>query len=170
MAAEQGDPVAQYNLGNMYANGRGVPKDDGNALAWFRKAAEQGQPNARNAVSQIEKRNASASVAAPPRSNSAQQTRHWQTFKDANGEITQADTSSIRQDVHDGKITGAEVTVYIPLPYFPEYDPRLIRREWFSCQGVFFDITNGSNYSVSEALLVTPNSATAKIEALVCGR
>ncbi|MGZ8942198.1 MAG: tetratricopeptide repeat protein, partial [Methylobacter sp.] len=31
-----------YNLGVMYANGRGVPKDEREAVAWYRKAAEQG--------------------------------------------------------------------------------------------------------------------------------
>ena len=34
--------VAQYNLGLMYANGRGVPKDDAEAVKWLRKAAEKG--------------------------------------------------------------------------------------------------------------------------------
>jgi hypothetical protein len=27
-AADQGDPYAQFNLGNMYAEARGVPQDD----------------------------------------------------------------------------------------------------------------------------------------------
>ncbi len=41
-AAEQGDADAQYDLGLMYATGRGVPQDDGEAVRWFRRAAEQG--------------------------------------------------------------------------------------------------------------------------------
>lgn len=41
-AADQGDAVAQYNLGLMYYNGQGVPRDDQLAAAWFRKAADQG--------------------------------------------------------------------------------------------------------------------------------
>ena len=40
--AEQGHAEAQYNLGSMYAEGRGVPQDYGEATKWFRKAAEQG--------------------------------------------------------------------------------------------------------------------------------
>ena len=40
--AEQGDAPAQYNLGIMYDNGRGVPEDDIEAVRWFRLAAEQG--------------------------------------------------------------------------------------------------------------------------------
>ena len=45
-AAEQGDASAQYNLGVMYRDGNGVPKDLAKAVEWFRKAAEQGYPNA----------------------------------------------------------------------------------------------------------------------------
>ena len=40
--AEQGDATAQYNLGLMYAQGKGVPQDDAKAVRWYRKAAEQG--------------------------------------------------------------------------------------------------------------------------------
>lgn len=44
--AEQGDVTAQNELGKLYLNGRGVPKDYGRAARWFRKAAEQGNPKA----------------------------------------------------------------------------------------------------------------------------
>ena len=40
--AEQGNALAQSILGLMYANGKGVPKDDAEAVQWFRLAAEQG--------------------------------------------------------------------------------------------------------------------------------
>ena len=40
-AAEQGDAVAQFNLGNCYYNGKGVTKDYSQAVYWYRKAAEQ---------------------------------------------------------------------------------------------------------------------------------
>ena len=40
-AAAQGDAWAQYTLGWMYANGRGVAKDEREAVKWFRKSAEQ---------------------------------------------------------------------------------------------------------------------------------
>ena len=36
LAAEQGDADAQFNLGVMYGNGRGVPQDDAEADRWFR--------------------------------------------------------------------------------------------------------------------------------------
>jgi Sel1 repeat len=41
-SAEQGDPVAQYNLGASYEGGHGVPQDYAKAAMWYRKAAEQG--------------------------------------------------------------------------------------------------------------------------------
>ena len=40
--AEQGVPVAQFQLGNMYRLGKGVPKDDAEAVKWWRKAAGRG--------------------------------------------------------------------------------------------------------------------------------
>jgi soluble lytic murein transglycosylase-like protein len=47
-AAKKGHATAQYRLGWIYANGRGVRRDDGRAVAWFRKAARQNHPQARN--------------------------------------------------------------------------------------------------------------------------
>ena len=40
--ADKGDPVAQYHLGNLFANGHGVLKDNVKAVAWFAKSAAQG--------------------------------------------------------------------------------------------------------------------------------
>jgi len=40
--AGQGAAAAQFNLGGMYATGRGAPQDDAQAFAWYRKAADQG--------------------------------------------------------------------------------------------------------------------------------
>ena len=48
--AEQGDAVAQFSLGSMYANGEGVPEDDAEAVRWFRMAAEQGHASAQSAL------------------------------------------------------------------------------------------------------------------------
>ena len=42
LAAEQENAAAQYNLGNMYSKGRGVPQDAKTALKWYTLAAEQG--------------------------------------------------------------------------------------------------------------------------------
>ena len=46
--AEQGNAVAQYNLGVMYENGRGVPQDDKTAVKWYRLSAEQGDAGAQS--------------------------------------------------------------------------------------------------------------------------
>ena len=40
--AKAGIAEAQFNLGVMYAEGEGVPKDAVQAVSWYRKAAEQG--------------------------------------------------------------------------------------------------------------------------------
>jgi len=39
--AERGDAKSQWALGAMYEYGKGVPKDYGEALRWYRKSAEQ---------------------------------------------------------------------------------------------------------------------------------
>jgi TPR repeat protein len=44
--AGQGDAQAQFNLGLMYDNGRGVTKDYTEAVKWYRKAAAQGNADA----------------------------------------------------------------------------------------------------------------------------
>ncbi len=40
--AQRGDANAQFNVGLLYANGKGVPKDDRQAAEWYGKAALQG--------------------------------------------------------------------------------------------------------------------------------
>ena len=44
--AEEGHAGALFYLGVMYADGEGIPEDDGQAVSWFRKAAEQGNADA----------------------------------------------------------------------------------------------------------------------------
>ncbi len=39
--AEQGDADAQFNLGVMYDNGRGVTQDYAEVVKWYRRAAQQ---------------------------------------------------------------------------------------------------------------------------------
>jgi TPR repeat protein len=45
-AAEQGDVHSQFNLGWMYAEGRGVPQNYKEAIYWYAKAANQGDASA----------------------------------------------------------------------------------------------------------------------------
>jgi uncharacterized protein len=40
--AEDGDEIAQYNLGVLYANGQGVEQDNIEAFKWWRRSAQQG--------------------------------------------------------------------------------------------------------------------------------
>ena len=42
LLADQGNAVAQHNLGIMYSLGHGVPLDYTAAVSWYRKAADQG--------------------------------------------------------------------------------------------------------------------------------
>ena len=44
--AESGDAAAQFNLGLRLRDGSGTPRDDVEAVKWYRKAAEQGYANA----------------------------------------------------------------------------------------------------------------------------
>ena len=46
--AEKGDARAQYKLGYAYDEGQGVPKNDKEAVKWYRKAAEQGYASAQS--------------------------------------------------------------------------------------------------------------------------
>ena len=46
--ANAGDTNAQFKLGFMYANGQDVPKDDIEAVRWYRRAADQGFADAKN--------------------------------------------------------------------------------------------------------------------------
>jgi hypothetical protein len=54
--ADKGDAEAQYRLGTLYAEGKGVEQSDATAMTWFLRAAEQG-----NSLAQY---NAGASYAA----------------------------------------------------------------------------------------------------------
>lgn len=51
--AEQGDPQAQYALGTMYRDGRGVERDAAAALRWLGSAAAQGSLDAMLALGNL---------------------------------------------------------------------------------------------------------------------
>ena len=61
--AEAGNAVAQYNLGQMYANGEGVPEDYVQAYAWHNLAAAQGNKGASTSKDIIRKLMTSAQIA-----------------------------------------------------------------------------------------------------------
>jgi len=52
-AARAGNGDASYRLGWMYANGRGVARDDAQAAAWFRLAAADGDPHAHRMLERL---------------------------------------------------------------------------------------------------------------------
>lgn len=51
--AEAGDARAQFNLGIMFDQGRGVARDRENAILWWRKASEQGMARAMHNLANI---------------------------------------------------------------------------------------------------------------------
>ena len=53
-AAEKGDAEAQNFLGWMYAHGSGVRKSKAQAIKWYRKAAGQGDSDAKRALQELE--------------------------------------------------------------------------------------------------------------------
>ena len=52
-AARLGDAISQFELGWMYANGRGVGRDDGLAAFFFKAAADRGIEQARTMLHQV---------------------------------------------------------------------------------------------------------------------
>ncbi|MBV9968837.1 MAG: SEL1-like repeat protein [Xanthobacteraceae bacterium] len=49
----QGHAAAQYHLAHMYADGRGIARNDAEAAAWFRRAAEQGDADAQHELDKL---------------------------------------------------------------------------------------------------------------------
>src|SRR5205823_636512 len=49
--ARAGDPEAQYRLGLLYGRGKGVLGNLGDAIVWYRRAAEQGHAEAQHQLS-----------------------------------------------------------------------------------------------------------------------
>ncbi len=61
-AARKGLPDAQVALGGMYATGRGVLKNDGQAVRWFLRASEQGNAIAQDSLRLTADQGATAAV------------------------------------------------------------------------------------------------------------
>jgi hypothetical protein len=56
-AAEQGNALAQHNLGLCYKYGRGTEKDIDKAIEWITKAAEKGNEKARASLLALQQNN-----------------------------------------------------------------------------------------------------------------
>jgi TPR repeat protein len=52
-AADAGNAQAMSYIGMLYYNGRGIPKNDAQAIAWYRKAAARGDEGAQNALQHL---------------------------------------------------------------------------------------------------------------------
>lgn len=66
--AEVSPPNAEelYQKGEQYAKGQGVPKDEAEAIEWYRKAAAQGNTEAQNRLRQIEEAGREAAKKVEP--------------------------------------------------------------------------------------------------------
>ena len=53
--AEKGDAAAQFALGLMYDEGRGVPKDEAEAYKWYLLAGAKGDEMAKKAIPPFER-------------------------------------------------------------------------------------------------------------------
>jgi TPR repeat protein len=49
-AADQGNEVAQRNIGMLYLQGLGVPQDRAEAIRWLHKATDNGDDDAKGAL------------------------------------------------------------------------------------------------------------------------
>lgn len=62
--APRGDKYAQYMIGYMHFSGAGVPEDEAVALAWYRLAAERGEPSIELARNELLKSLSPTQIAA----------------------------------------------------------------------------------------------------------
>lgn len=73
--AQQGNAIAQFNVGAFYFNGLGVQKDEKQAYEWFAKSAAQGNARAitvmQSAAAKNEKTNAKKALEPPAQSTAA---------------------------------------------------------------------------------------------------
>jgi soluble lytic murein transglycosylase-like protein len=70
-AARKGDADAFFQLGWIYLNGRGVPRDDANAVKWLRQAAAHGIPQAASLLSILPQASAAPPHGCEPSNNTA---------------------------------------------------------------------------------------------------
>src|SRR5262249_55048374 len=82
-AASQGYAPAQIDLGSLYEQGKGVPKDPQLALNWYRKAS---------GVSDVALQSAAPAVAAPPKTTGTTTPASDAETKQLNSQAKQIDT------------------------------------------------------------------------------
>ncbi|MBA4149096.1 MAG: sel1 repeat family protein [Verrucomicrobia bacterium] len=105
--AEQGNALAQYNLGMMHAMGQGFVRDTTEAALWFRKAAAQGNAAAQHQLGMNLQRSSFNAVSADA-TESMIEAYKWFHLSAAQGYLGAADSCSLvalkmtREDVADG--------------------------------------------------------------------
>jgi colicin import membrane protein len=63
LLAKKGDTAGQYYLAEMYEKGLGTPQDMQQALVWYKKSAESGNPKAKEKLASWEKNQENARIA-----------------------------------------------------------------------------------------------------------
>ena len=79
--AQTGDASAQFNLGLMYASGKGVPEDDVEAYAWLNIAAAQGDAHAEAFKADISQRMSQSQIAGAQKRSREYWTRYVVPFQ-----------------------------------------------------------------------------------------
>lgn len=106
-AADQNHRLAQFNLGQMFAHGQGMPKSDSMALMWIRRAAEGGDAGAQYDLGNRFSR-ACAGGSEMDASESRTEAYKWftlaaaQNYRDAQGRADSATMKMTRQEVAEG--------------------------------------------------------------------
>ena len=66
-SAEQGHAVGEHNVGSLYANGMGVPREPCAAVMWLERAAKQGAEPSKAALRSLAAEGVPEAVAAARR-------------------------------------------------------------------------------------------------------
>lgn len=126
-SAVSGDPDAQYNMGQAYRLGRGVPVDPQMAESWFKKAADQGHERARNAYGLTLFQNGRRQEAIPfieeAAGNNFPQAQYVYATLLFNGDLVEKDwvrsyalmTRAAAADVGAAKVGLEQLDKYIPI-------------------------------------------------------
>jgi TPR repeat protein len=106
-AADQNHHLAQFNLGQMFAQGQGMPASNSMALMWIRRAAEGGDAGAQYDMGNRCFR-ASANESESDASESRTESYKWftlaaaQNYRDAQLRADSATMKMTRQEVTEG--------------------------------------------------------------------
>jgi membrane associated rhomboid family serine protease len=98
--ARQGDPASQYMLGLQFAKGEGLPKDLRAAIAWYRRAAQQGDVKAQRELGLL--------LAGHPLGIPQNDVEAYQWLTVAGGDNTEQALRTLRPTMKESDIRKAE--------------------------------------------------------------